>query len=133
MARPLVENASDQTRNRHVGKEVVAKDPLAGIDIRLDEVAAVFGKVHVAVGHIREAQELQRLDHRKQIVDLHLQGGGDVGQIGLTVIGGPASASIKPASLFVETRGKAMPRPVPGNPSGARLSRSAGVRLVMRA
>ena len=44
---------------------MVAKDPLAGIDIRLDEVAALLGKVDVALGRIGETQKLQRFDDRE--------------------------------------------------------------------
>ena len=68
------------------------------------ELAAGIGQPDVAAVDLGEAQQLQRLGDRKQIVDLHVQLLGQRGQVGLAVDrAAPFSVSIRPASRLVET------------------------------
>ena len=90
------------------------------------------GELDVAFAQFGEAQQLQRFGDGEQIVDLKLQAVGQGRQIGLAVDrAAPATSSIMPASVLVETVGRAMPTPRPGNAAVAGF-RGLGPRWVMR-
>ena len=60
---------------------------LAAVGLELDEALAGLGQLDVAFSHLCEAQKLQRLGNREQIVYLHVQRARQDRQVGMTAIG----------------------------------------------
>ena len=83
----LIEHPAHVRGQRHVGQQVAGKDALALIALGVAKRAAGVGELQVAAFELGEAQHLQGLGHRKQLVDFHLQIGGDFRQIGHAVVG----------------------------------------------
>ena len=88
MGGALVQHPADHGRHGHSGHEVVAEQLLAGIHVIVDEALAVLGEADVPVGHVGKAQQLQAFGQGEELVHLHGQLVGYVGQVGLAVEGG---------------------------------------------
>ena len=87
VARALVEHAADVGGERHVAQQRAREDLLAHVVVVFREALAHMGEPDVAAFHFGEAQHLQRLGDRKQFVHFQLQVGGEIGQVGLAVVG----------------------------------------------
>ena len=105
---------------------------LAAVGIEIDETEARLGEPDVAFRHLGEAQELQHLGDRKEIVDLHLQGAAQRRQVGVPGCGPPPPPpSGRPTGR--RTCGSSIEMPVPRKmpcPSAPRLRRDGGVDVV---
>ena len=87
MALTVVEHALDMRRERHIGEQVLGEQPFAFVEIGSRETHPGFGEAHVSLRNFGETQQLQRLQYRKQIVDLHLQLVGQGREICAAVVG----------------------------------------------
>ncbi len=87
MARAFVEHALDVRGERHVSDEVLREQPLAFVEIGTREPHPGFREPDIALGDFGEAQQLQRFQDGKQIIDLHLQLSSQRREIGATVVG----------------------------------------------
>src|SRR5260221_8134283 len=73
VAGPLVEDAADMGGERDVADELVAEDHFAALDIGLGVGAAGNGQLDVAALDIGEAENVQRLDQRQQLVGVEAE------------------------------------------------------------
>ena len=74
-------------RQRDIGEKMPCKERLALVRIGGGELASGIRQLDVAAFHDRKSQHLQRFGHRKEIVHLELERGGDHRQVGTPVIG----------------------------------------------
>ena len=71
----------------NVRQHLVAEHLLALVDVHVDEALAERRQLDVGVLELGEAQQLQGLAEREQVVDLELQRVGEMRQVGVAVIG----------------------------------------------
>ena len=68
-------------------QHLVAEHLLALVDVHVDEPPAEWRQLDVALLELRQAQQLQSLAEREQIVDFELQRIGEMRQVRLSVVG----------------------------------------------
>ena len=68
-------------------QHLVANHFFALVDVHIDEALAERRELDVRVLEFRQAQQLQGLAERKQVVNLELQRVGEMRQIRLSVVG----------------------------------------------
>ena len=68
-------------------QHLVAEHLLALVDVHIDKALAERRQLDVGVLELRQAQQLQGLAERKQVVDFELQQVGEMRQVRLSVIG----------------------------------------------
>ena len=74
VAGALLQHPPDMRGERHVGGEMAREQPLAHIEVGGGEGFTGVGQADVAALHLGEAQELQRVRDRKQLVDVARHG-----------------------------------------------------------
>ena len=92
----FVEHPLDQRGQRHVGDKVLGEEVLAVLQVALGEAAAGWGELDVALRDLGEAQQLQCLGDREEVVDLEVQLLGQRRQVGAAVRSRRASPSGRP-------------------------------------
>src|SRR5579884_2889207 len=86
MARPLVEDTPNVSRERDVGEQMMSEEALAFIGIGFREAPAFGIEPDVAARHLDKPEHLQRLGDGEKIVDLHVQRRGNDRKVGLTAV-----------------------------------------------
>src|SRR5271165_2697908 len=86
VAGPLVEDATYVGGQRHVLQQRLGKDLLAGQHVRLGVRPAEGRQLDVAAADMGEAEQLQCLDQREQLVHDEVFLVGEVGQIGAAMV-----------------------------------------------
>ena len=84
---PLVEDAADMGGERDMIQQMPGEQPLALVGIEAGELPPLRRQLDVAAADFGEAQHLQRLGDREEVVDLHVHRRRDDRKIGLAIIG----------------------------------------------
>ena len=81
----FVQHPADMSRERHISQQMPQEYALALVERGVGECQAILGELQIAALELGKAQHLQGFRDRKQLVDLHLQIRGNLGQIRLAV------------------------------------------------